>query len=456
MAGLKRSIREERGAAMVLVVILGGVLSLLGLLLITLVSNESNRSAQAVVRGAAFQAAEAAIDDYIAKLVDDPVYYSHFVHPGEATREEPGGGQVSAGSDGTAADGSPWTYDLTWTYPNGTDTWRALPNGYEYSLQVTPPSAGSLSTKIVATGRKQGSTTDVRRVETLVRPSSLADFYRVVNGDVAWGSGATTNGKIYANGDIDHDGTATANMYAEDDISGSYTLQNGAQAYDSTTIRSQIPEPINFANFLTSFVDVQRAADLGGIYLDDPSKAGWRLIFQANGSVDVQSCTLTGGDPLAETAPTCGATTNYAMPANGAIYAAQTAVVSGQVNGRVTVASNDEIVLAGNISYVSASDDVLGLACVNDFVIAAWVPFNLTWSGSVLSQSGTWRTYLSDGSHGTMNFSGSAATESGGNMTMFDFRNYGYNSNLLFLPPPWFPTVGEAYTIALFRELPAS
>jgi hypothetical protein len=432
---------------MVLVVFVVALTSLISLLLINTVSGEADRSADAVTRETAFQAAEAGIDDYIAKLVDDRSYYLHYVHPGEATRQEPGGTQVTAGTA--------WTYDLTWTYPNGNDTWRQLPNGYEYSLQITAPSAGSQYVRIVATGRKTGTTTDQRVIETLVRPSSLADFYRVVNGDVGWGSGATTNGKIYANGNIDHDGIATANMYAEGNITGSYTLQNGAQAYDSTTIRTQIKNPINFQNFLTSFVDIQRAAQLSGVYLDDPAKAGWRLIFQPGGTVDVQSCTRTGGADVADVAPTCGTTTSYPVPSNGAIYTAQTAIVSGQVNGRVTVASNDNIVVGNDIGYVSSSDDVLGLAAKNDLVIARYVPYNLTWNASVLAQSGTWKTYVQDGSHGNMYFRGSSATNLGGSMTMFQTRDYGYLQELQYLPPPWFPTIEEAYTVVLFRELPA-
>ena len=79
--------------------------------------------------------------------------------------------------------------------------------------------------RILSTGRRTGSTKEMRVIETKVRPTSLADFYRVVNGNVSWGSGATTNGKIYANGNIDHDGTAAANMYAQGQISGGYTLR---------------------------------------------------------------------------------------------------------------------------------------------------------------------------------------------------------------------------------------
>ncbi|MCL4291303.1 MAG: hypothetical protein KJ051_13660 [Thermoleophilia bacterium] len=448
MRRLRALIRREDGIALVLVVSLYALLILLAVTLLATVQGEASRSEQGLKRGTAFQAAEAGVDDFLAKLVDDPSYYSHYVHPGEATREEPGGAQAPAGSV--------WGYDLAWTYPNGNDTWRPLTNGYEYSLRIAPPSAGSKVIQVIATGRKSGTTTGSRTVEALVRPSSLADFYRVVNGNVSWGSGATTNGKIYANGNIDHDGIATANMYAEGSVTGSYTLQNGAEVYNSSTIRTVIKNPINFSDFLTSFVDIQRASQLGGVYLNDPTKAGWKLVFQSGGTVSIQSCQQTGGRDVADAAPTCSGSTTLAVPSNGAIYSAQTAIVSGQVNGRVTVASNDDIVIAGDITYLSANDDVLGLAAQNDVVIARYVPYNLTWYASVLAQTGTWRTFTADGSHGTMTFRGSAATNLGGGMTMFQARDYGYRDELQFLPPPWFPTIEEAYTVALFRELPSS
>jgi len=36
---------------------------------------------------------------------------------------------------------------------------------------------------------------------------------------------------------------------------------------------------------------------------------------------------------------------------------------------------------------------------------------------------------------------------------MFVTRNYNYDSTLLYLPPPWFPTVDDAYQVAMFREV---
>jgi hypothetical protein len=449
---MKLNLRSESGFALAAVVMLGTVLTILAVTLVTAAVSEEKRSAHGVWREAAFQAAEAGVDDYVSKLVDDRQYYVHQVHAGESTRTAPGG---------TAAAGTAWTLGNSWTYPGGKDAWRSLPNGYEYNLQVTPPNAATPFVRIIATGRKSGSTEDVRVIETFIRPTSLTDFYRVVNGDVAWGSGATTNGKIYANGNIDHDGIATADMYAEGNITGSYTLQNGAQTYNSSTIRTKLKNPINFSSFVTSFVDVQRAAQLSGIYLNDTGAAAWRLTFNTNGTVLIERCTKTSGRDVAELQPTCTQPGSLApnprvVPANGAIYTSQTAIVRGDINGRVTVASNVDIVVGGNIFYVDRSDDVLGLAATNNVTIAEYAPNNMEWSAGVLAQNGTWETYTQDGSHNNMIFRGSSATNLGGSLTMFQTRDYGYLAELQYLSPPWFPIIGDAYTVLLFRELPAT
>ena len=34
-------------------------------------------------------------------------------------------------------------------------------------------------------------------------------------------------------------------------------------------------------------------------------------------------------------------------------------------------------------------------------------------------------------------------------------RVYNYDANLLYLPPPWFPTFPNSYTTLLFRQVPS-
>jgi hypothetical protein len=448
---------------MVLVVIVAAMLTLLSVILIDQVRGESTRSVHQVYGGTSFQAAEAGIDDYVSKLVDDRLYYLHYVHPGEATRQ--------SGATTIAAGGA-WTGVQTWTYPNGKDAWRTVPDGclasdpqcYEYNIRVFPPDATSKYVRIVAAGRKVGATTDVRVIETYVRPSSLADYYRVVNGDVSWGTGAITNGKIYANGDITHDGTATADIFSEFDITGSVVMQNGAQRYDDDTnpnIRAKIKNPIDFTSFLTSFTDIERASQLAGIYLNDAGIAAWRLTFNSGGTVTVQRCNQSGGNDVADVTPSCSSSGSgagtFTVPANGAIYAVQDAIVQGTVKGRVTVASNDDIVVGDNINRVTVGEDVLGLVAKNNVYIAKYTPDPLTWDAGVIAQTGTWQARDWTGTNKSlMTFRGMAATDDGGSFAgMFDVRDYGYDESFLWLPPPWFPVVEDAYTVLFFRELPS-
>ena len=462
---LRRRLEQEQGFGMALVVLVGAMLTLMGVIMIEQVRGESNRSVHQVYGGTSYQAAEAGIDDYVAKLVDDRLYYLHYVHPGEATRQDSGGSTVAAGAA--------WTFGQAWTYPNGKDTWRALPNGYEYNLRVYPPDATSQYVRVIAAGRRTGETLDARVLEVWVRPSSLADYYRVVNGDVGWGPGAITNGKIYANGDIDHDGIATANIYAEGQIGGSVVMQSPGpgepvpQRYDVDTspddIRDKIPNPIDFTSFLTSFTDIERASQLDGIYLNDASKHAWRLSFKSNGTIDIETCMRVGLADVADVVPTCTFFDNRPVPANGAVYVVQDAIVqnaptSGGVKGRVTVASNDDIIVANDISYVTAGQDVLGLVAKNYVYIAKYTPDPLTWNAGVIAQTGTWKARdWTAPLKSLMTFRGMAATDDGGSFAgMFTTRDYGYDENFLWLPPPWFPVVEDAYTVLFFRELPAA
>jgi hypothetical protein len=295
--------------------------------------------------------------------------------------------------------------------------------------------------------------------------SLLSDFQMITNSDYSAGSTATTNGKIYAgrdssgnNHDIDHAGTATANLYAEGTITGPASLQNGAQKYPGTTIRTQLPAPINFSNFTSSLDDLKTAAITGGEYFD-ASFPIWKFVLLANGTFTAQGCTRTGGNDPGGTQPTCsGSISTYPVPTNGAVYVETTAVVSwptqaSVVNGRVTIAANDDMIVAGNISYVLDGDDVLGLIGKNDVIVASWGPYDLDWHAAVIAQNGARHSWNSCGCKGTATHTGSSASNQHPYMDMFQVRNYDYDTTLQYLPPPWFPVLDEAYTVALFREV---
>lgn len=145
---------------MVAVLLIGAVLLATSVSMVTASTTELNRSTVGIARSASYQAAEAGTEDYISKLTEDHSYYLHFVHPGEATRRDSSGALIGPGTT--------WNGGANWTYPNGRDAWRSMGNGYEYNLQISPPTVTNGAVKILSTGRKQGTTNAYRTVEVLV------------------------------------------------------------------------------------------------------------------------------------------------------------------------------------------------------------------------------------------------------------------------------------------------
>jgi Tfp pilus assembly protein PilX len=490
----RADLRSEDGQSLVLVAFLMVILALLSVLLIGMVVSDEQTSQNSSVQADSRAAAEAGIDNYVATLLLDNQYYRQYLAPGEATRKSTATGDTltsalppSAPTGWTAAEGT------TWTYPNGKDAWFDLGNGYSYDLQVTPPQTGANTTnylQIVSTGERSGTSTAINRqaIQVLIRPASVADFQMLSAASVSYGTAATTTGKVYSLQNVYFCGTAHADIYAESRVYLSDSSCGGgsgnnvvapAAAYDSTTtpgIRTMIKNPVQFSAFQTSLDAISRAAqNAGGIYLNNPggSVKAWQVTFNSAGTVTYRTCTAT--QALETTQPTCtGTATTTAIPTNGAIYSELPVVIAGGtssctdpqvgtltnancVHGRVTVASNGDIIVGDDIGYVNSGSDVLGLMAKNNVWVASWVGNSLTWRAAALAENGYWSqpTSACSGCHtGTMTFTGSSATYSGGAMSMFVTRSYNYDSTLLYLQPPWYPTLPQAYTVVLYRNLP--
>ena len=334
--------------------------------------------------------------------------------------------------------------------------------------------SASSSTRVVTTARRVGQTTQRRRIESLVRPATVADYQMIANQDIVYGSAATTRGKIYAgrdaggtNHNVDHQGTAYDDVYAEGQVTGPATWGDTTKvALDSNsspTIRSKVPAPINFATFTSSLTDLAGAATLNGLpTLNDATVGAYRLTFNGAGTVSIARCTYGGNGTT--TAPTCATTGlgtgTFNVPSNGAIYASRDVIVMGVVKGKVTlgVGNAKNIWIGGNLDYTSSSD-VLGLIAANEMIVAMWCPNNLDWRAATIAQGGTsgngqWRSETGSPIKGTMNFTGSTATAGGGYMSMFGTRNYLYDTNLAAVSPPFFPILEAPYVISSC-ELPA-
>jgi Tfp pilus assembly protein PilX len=446
------TLSHDHGFAMVYVILVMMVMSSIAFVTLETMQHEQTTSYTQTQRQTAYQAAEAGIEDYMSKMKDDPQYYLHWIHPAESVRRSSTNVDVPVQFNGS---GDPiqqaWAYTNTWTYPSGKVFYRdatstSATNPYEYNIQVVPPTSAAPTLTITSTGRPAGDTNtkDYRVIQQVLSPNSITRYYRIVNGDIGFGSTTTTNGQVWSNGTITHDGIATADLWATGSINGAVTMQNGSVKHPSQST------PINFASFLTSLTDISRAASINSpsTSFHDGTRDVWKLVFVSNGTFTAQACDQNGTNDPAYQDPTtnCTSATTYNVPSNGAIYTDQDVIVSGSVKGRVTVATAADVILGGAINPVTPGTDVIGLNAQNNLIIAQYAPNTLTWNASVLCQTGTWKTYSQDGSHGTMTFAGSSTTDDGGSMTMYTTRNYGYDDNLRFLIPPWFPS--------LVRELP--
>lgn len=483
MSRLAKRLRDESGQTMMLVVFAIALVSTIAVGLTDLVTSEAQSSGAAASSDSAYQAAEAGIDSYASKLLDDHLYFLHYVAEGESTR-------VSGSL--TATQGQAWTGNITWTYPFGQDNWKDMGNGYAYNLEITAPSGSATpaqqAIQIVSTGcrwdsvlQQCGSAANSARrtIQTLLLPSSVANFQMIANQAIVYGTTATTNGKIYSTGTVEHDGNATGAIYSEVAVTGSVhmgidpTTGVTAKQYSpstSPTIRSVLPDPIDFSSFLTSISDIKAAADVGGVDLDTllgGTPSAYEVVFNANGTLSASACTKVGSADVSEVAPTCGASTTVNVPSNGAVYANETIIIGGTgssastVNGRVTVTSNNNIVIGNNISYQPSTNSVLGLVALNNMIVAYWTPNNLSWNAATIATTGVWSDTCGVfgyqcGTHGSMVFTGSTATNNGGSMSMFTTRTYNYDPNLLWLLPPWFPTVDKPYSVLMQRELTTS
>ena len=102
---------------------------------------------------------------------------------------------------------------------------------------------------------------------------------------------------------------------------------------------------------------------------------------------------------------------------------------------------------------------MIGLNSLNDVTLAQYVApagGDVTWSAAVIAQNGTWNDTGSV-THDVLTFRGMAVTQNGGSFGTFPgAHDYGYDTNLMFLIPPWFPSLGNPWQSSVFRELPPS
>lgn len=339
------------------------------------------------------------------------------------------------------------------------------------------------------------------------RPS-VAEFAFILNSSVWAGADRTINGPYHSNGGIrmdgTHNGVVSSNVGTWSCTSTFGCSPTGNRNGVFTTTGNATPAlfqypatPVNFAGLTVDLAQMKtRAQTKGGLYLASSGKNGYKLTFNSNGTVSVQTVTKadsywgytteSGWKQENNVITTLGGTTTYTIPAScPLIYVEDKVWLQGTVRDRVALAASSatidaSIILQGNITYTSATSSGLLAVAEEDVLIGVDVPTNMIINGIYVAQNGRYGrnhycTGCTDGGNsrglpnsldpyvlrnsetmnGTIVSNGRVGTQwtSGGVTTSGFLDRYNtYDRNLVANPPPLVPLVSDVYEFTEWRD----
>jgi len=373
----------------------------------------------------------------------------------------------------------------------------------EYELEITPPSQGSSVVTIKSTGRSFDNPNIKRTIIAAYGKQSFAKFAFLNNASAWYGDNITVHGDIHSNNGIRMDGTNTGIVSSakEEYMCGSETgchpPTHRPGVWGSGGDQSLWEFPVTFVDFDTvsfDFAAMRDSAQAEGLYLDNSRRYGYHLVFNANGTVTISEIRRLGyyygylpsGEGLGNSGQggcrqryqritqenNLG---TYNLDETPIIFVEDDVWVEGTVNGRVTVVAagfpvqsrTQNIWINNNIVYANYDgSNALGLIAQNDIYFARDIPLDFRIDGALLAQKGRivrhgylwwcggWGDEIKDSltingamiSFGKSYWNYGDPLESG-----FYEREIFYDGNLLYAPPPYFPTTGE-YQFITWKE----
>lgn len=383
----------------------------------------------------------------------------------------------------------------------------------KYKLEVTAPRVGSTIVVVKSTGWTDKDPNTKRIVQVRFRRPSWSEYTFLSNDFINFGDDAEVWGKVFSNKGIRFDGLAhnvvssllpsfndptwggnklqfgvhTTRNSADPDAPSSYPWPEGTiiPARPDVFMGGRVfPAPqVSFTGVTTDLANMKnKAIDGNGKYFDGTG-LGRKIILKNDGTYDI--CTVKSAnnqthaiskyyktDESGNTCDTCSGDClkNYQIENNGIIFVENNIWVDGTVNNkRITVAAaklsgggnNADIYIGSedsNIRYAAYNCyNIIGLVAQRDIRVLGSCPNNYIIDAALLAQTGT--VGINDNGFSGKNsltFNGAIASYlepyfQHGN-SGFAVRFYNFDNNLLYCPPPYFPT-GTEYSIDLWEEL---
>lgn len=236
---------------------------------------------------------------------------------------------------------------------------------------------------------------------------------------------------------------------------------------------------LDFPGITTQLSDIQADAISGGFYRGPTAPSqGYHIVLKIDDTFNLYkvtslmpqgSCTNLTWSVQAETF-----LGNYPFPANGLIFLEDNVWVDGQIDtGRLTIASArfsanpSSITINNDIAYTHTDgSEVLGLIAEKDINIGLYSEDDLRIDGALIAKNGRFgrfnysssgcganrfRTFLTtNGMVASFLRSGVYYPSSGNG---YQNRQYNYDGNILYAPPPSFPLTADHYEIISWQEV---
>lgn len=364
-----------------------------------------------------------------------------------------------------------------------------------YSLEVDPPNTGSTTVTVRATGRAYRSPDDVRVITVRFRRPSWSEYAVLANDNMRFGAGTEVFGKIHSNQGIRFDGlahntvsSALANYNDPDHSGGNEFAVHTHDAPTDPLPPAAVPDRSDVFEAGRSFPDVMvdfngmlgdlafmksqaQSAVNGSLYFDN-TRQGRHIILKANDTFDI-STVQSFNASTNEIINYNGGWSNHPIPNDGIIYVENNVWLEGAVDGRrVTVVAANLISAAKKTMYLGKDvrytnydcSDMIGLIGQQNVEVYRGSNDVLRLDASLIAQSGrvgrsnyTGPTAIRD----TITVYGAIASNQrygfawadmlGNHVSGYRTRNLYYDNNLLYCPPPYFPT-GTQYEMDLWQE----
>lgn len=364
-----------------------------------------------------------------------------------------------------------------------------------YEVAFVAPPTGSTVIQLTSVGYTTGATTRKVTISASYGKPSFAKYSTLTNDDVWYA--AAISGAVHSNGGIRMDGASDSSMSSS---RATYMCQTyhgcapeekpGIWGIGTDSAYWQYPvASVDYSGLTSDLLSMKDAAIAAGTYFGPSGAYGYELQFFSNNLYKLLKVTAktapltsyasdTGWQNRSDNIAASSAITwGTAVPKNGIMFFEDNVWVSGEIRDRITVAAgrapyspdpntNVDIIINGNITYGGVLDGSRAFAAIaqGNILIPYLIPDVLRLDGAYVAQYGKFgrryytattnniRTSITRYGMIASNLVPVTSWSDGFSVVSGYVNSFStYDPNLLYAPPPFFPTSGQ-YQILSWRK----